>query len=374
MDDCLIIGGGVVGLSLAWELAGCGLQVHVVERGQFGREASWAGAGILPAARRSPGGTPLEQLSALSRRLHAEWAERLTADTGINTGFRVCGELHVARTAEAVARIDQEARQWEAADMLVQRPSVDDVLRREPALIDRVGVPGAMHKSSILSAVWLPEAAQIRNPRHLQALVQACQQRGVRLTSDATVEDVAIQGERLEAVITSAGRFTAERFLLSAGSWTEALLARLGHSLPLKPIRGQIVLMKLPHPVLSCVVHEGPHYLVPRDDGRVLVGSTLEDVGFDKRTTQEALAELTMFAHAIVPALRQAEIEKTWAGLRPGSALPNPLIGPLPNYDNVLVAAGHFRWGLYLSPATAVLLRQFILGEKPEISLAEFLP
>lgn len=368
MDDCLIIGGGVVGLSLAWELAGCGLKVHVVERGQPGREASWAGAGILPAARRTPGGSPLEQLSALSRRLHAEWAERLASDTGMKTGFRVCGELHVARTAEAVARVEQEARDWKAADLCVERPMMGAVLKREPTLVGEGQYP------EIVSAVWLPDAAQIRNPRHLQALAHACQQRGVRLTSNAAVEDIAIRGGRLEAVITTAGRFAAERFVLSAGAWTEALLARLGHPLPLKPIRGQMVLMKLPRQVLSCIVHEGPHYLVPRDDGHVLVGSTLEDVGFDKRTTDEAITELTMFAHSIVPALRQAEIEQTWAGLRPGSALPNPLIGPLPNYDNVLVAAGHFRWGLYLSPATAVLLRQFMQGEKPEISLEEFLP
>ncbi|MCE9554872.1 MAG: glycine oxidase ThiO [Planctomycetes bacterium] len=371
MDDCLIIGGGVVGLSLAWELAGCGLKVHVVERGQPGREASWAGAGILPAARRSPGGSPLEQLSALSRRLHAEWAERLSSETGIKTGFRVCGELHVARTAEAVARVEQEAREWEAADLCVERPTEAQVLKREPAL---AGVSGTTLQPSILSAAWLPEAAQIRNPRHLQALVLACRQRGVRLTSNAAVEDVATHDGKLKEVITTVGRFTAERFVLCAGAWTETLLARLGRPLPLKPIRGQMVLMKLPGQVLSCIVHEGPHYLVPRDDGRVLVGSTLEDVGFDKRTTDEAITELTMFAHSIVPALREAEIEQTWAGLRPGSALPNPLIGPLPNYENVLVAAGHFRWGLYLSPATAILLRQFMQGEKTEISLAEFQP
>ena len=368
MDDCLIIGGGVVGLSLAWELAGCGLKVHVVERGQPGREASWAGAGILPAARRTPGGSPLEQLSALSRRLHAEWAQRLACETGIDTGFRVCGELHVARTAEAVARVQQEAREWEAADLRVERPTVAELLKQEPALAGDRRLPG------ILSAVWLPEAAQIRNPRHLQALVVACQQRGVRLTSNAAVEDVAIRGGRMEEVMTAAGRFAAERFVLCAGAWTEALLARLGHALPLKPIRGQMVLMKLPLQVLSCIVQETPHYLVPRDDGRILVGSTLEDVGLDKRTTAEAIAELTTFAHSIIPALREASIEQFWAGLRPGSTLPNPLIGPLANYDNVLVAAGHFRWGLYLSPATAVLLRQLMQGDKPDIPLTEFLP
>jgi glycine oxidase len=368
MNDILIIGGGVVGLSLAWELAGHGLRVHVVERGEPGREASWAGAGILPAARREPGGTLYAQLSAFSRRLHAEWAQRLREETGIDTGFRVCGELHVARTPADGERVEQEAKQWEEEGLCVERLTVAESLAREPALAS--GGPTA----ELLSAVLLPDAAQVRNPRHVRALATACQQRGVKITTSAGVEDLELRGGRVEGAITSAGRFTAQRFALCAGAWTEPLLARLGHKLPLKPIRGQMVLMNLPRQLLKSVIHEGPHYLVPRDDGRVLVGSTLEDVGFDKRTTGEAIAELTAFAHSIVPALRDAEIEQTWAGLRPGSALAIPLIGPLPGFDNVLLAAGHFRWGLYLSPGTAVLLRQWILGEECAVPLDAFWP
>jgi len=394
MDDCLIIGGGVVGLSLAWELACASLKVHVVERGEPGREASWAGAGILPAARCTPGGTPLEQLSALSRRLHGEWAARLRAETGIDTGFRECGELHVARTDDAVAVIEREAGEHVAAGVRVQRPTLAEVLAREPGLVgewETVGAegggeravnhqgacaprsPGALGEK-ILAAFWLPDAAQIRNPRHLQALVAACRRGSVRLTTHAGAEDVEVHGRRIKEVVTPAGRFAAERVVICAGAWSDALLKRLGFKLPLKPIRGQMVLMKLPQPVLRCIVHEGPHYLVPRDDGRVLVGSTLEDVGFDTRTTEQAINELISFARSILPALRAAEIEHAWAGLRPGSDLPNPLIGPLPNYDNVLVAAGHFRWGLYLSPGTATLLRQVMLGEEPQIPLEDFAP
>jgi glycine oxidase len=220
----------------------------------------------------------------------------------------------------------------------------------------------------------LPDAAQIRNPRYLQALVLACEKRGVTLTPHTTIEDLSVQDRRVTKVVTSQGAFTADRIVIAAGAWSEPLLARLGHKLPLKPIRGQMVLMKLPRQVLYSVVHDGPHYLVPRDDGRVLVGSTLEDVGFDKQTTTEAIAELTAFAHSIAPVLRSAEIEQTWAGLRPGSALANPLIGQLPNYENVLVASGHFRWGLYFSPGTAVLLRQWMLGEATAIPLNEFFP
>ena len=113
---------------------------------------------------------------------------------------------------------------------------------------------------------------------------------------------------------------------------------------------------------------------MPRDDGHVLVGSTLEDVGFDKRTTAEAIAELLAFASSLVPALADADVAGCWAGLRPGCLLPQPLIGPVPGLDNVPVAAGHFRWGLYLSPATAVVLRQLIRGETPEVDLRDFRP
>ncbi|MCE9544043.1 MAG: glycine oxidase ThiO [Planctomycetia bacterium] len=367
MDDCLIIGGGVVGLSLAYELAAQGLNVHLLERGETGQEASWAGAGILPAARRSPGGTAAEQLAALSRRLHPEWSERLLDETGIDTGFTISGEIHLARTPEAAEQLARDVQSWSEADLAVEPLPLDELRSIEPALADGAGSPP-------LSAWRLPETAQVRNPRHLKALTHAVRQRGVRITSGAEVQSFAKRNGEVTGVVSTAGEFQAQRIVLSAGAWSAALLEQLGCPAKLKPIRGQIALLRLPEPVLRSIVHVGPHYLVPRGDGRVLVGSTLEDVGFDKQTTEEAIDELLAFACQLVPALGGAEVERTWAGLRPGNLRAEPLIGPVPGLENVLVATGHFRWGLYLSTGTAVLLRQLICGEPSAVPLDDFRP
>jgi glycine oxidase len=138
------------------------------------------------------------------------------------------------------------------------------------------------------------------------------------------------------------------------------------------PIRGQIVLFRCHEPPITRIINEGSRYLVPREDGRVLAGSTEEEVGFDKRTTAEAIADLTEFARDLVPALREATIEKTWAGLRPGSFDGLPYLGRLPGLMNAYVAAGHFRNGLFLSTATAVVMSQLIRGEQPEVDLSPF--
>ena len=138
------------------------------------------------------------------------------------------------------------------------------------------------------------------------------------------------------------------------------------------PIRGQMVMFKCERPPITRIINDGPRYLVPRDDGRVLVGSTEEEVGFDKRTTDDALSELVDLARSLVPALREAPIEHTWAGLRPASFDGLPYLGPLPGLKNATIAAGHFRSGLYLSTATAVVLSQYLRGETPQIDLAPF--
>jgi glycine oxidase len=165
---------------------------------------------------------------------------------------------------------------------------------------------------------------------------------------------------------------TAGQFCFTAGAWTGQLLQNLGISLGILPIRGQMVLFKCPKPPISKIVNVGSRYLVPRDDGYVLAGSTEEEVGFNKQTTSDSIAELSNFARELVPSLASANIEKTWAGLRPASYDGYPYLGPLPGLSNAFVAAGHFRTGLYLSPATAVVMSQLMNGQTPAIDLTPF--
>jgi glycine oxidase len=206
----------------------------------------------------------------------------------------------------------------------------------------------------------------------LKALRAACAQRGVEITTGAAVEDFEIAHERVTGALTAEGTIRAERYCLTTGSWTAFVARRLGIELAIRPIRGQIALLNSGDAWLRRIINEGPRYLVPRGDGRVLVGSTEEEAGFDCRTTAGGVATLLDFALSLCPRLRRANVEATWAGLRPATIDGRPYLGPAPGLANLFVAAGHFRSGLQLSPATAVVLGELIRGVKPQVDLADF--
>jgi glycine oxidase len=368
MHDCLIVGGGVIGLSLAYELACHGLRVQLLERGRLGREASWAGAGILPPANAETAVHPLEQLRALSYRLHPLWAERLREETGIDNGFRRCGGLYLARRIGEAASLHAAHGLWQEEGIATERLTADEAARLEPAL-------APLARSGRLRAAYrLPGEMQIRNPHHLQALARACANRGVELREQVEVVGFRREGRRIARLETNQGPFPAGRVCLTSGAWTRLLLERLQQPNDILPIRGQMILYRCEKRPFTHILNEGPRYLVPRDDGRVLAGSTEEEVGYDKNTTDEGLAELRTFAADLLPELTAERIEQSWAGLRPGSIDGFPYIGPLPQLENAFVAAGHFRSGLFMSPGTAVVLGQLLRDMKPEIDLTPFRP
>jgi glycine oxidase len=379
MHDVLIIGGGVIGLSLAWELAHRGKSVQVIDQSEPGREASWAGAGILPAAVRRPEQHPYEQLYGLACELHPQWAEQLHATTGIDTGYRRSGGLYLARTAGEAAALTAWAAAQREEGIEVQRLTAEQVAEMEPGL--HVGGQVQSAKYSVLStqysvagtcaSYFVPAEAQLRNPRHLRALIQACTNLGVTIQPHTSAEPIAAQGGVSE-LRASAGPLRARQYCFTAGAWTGPLLSRLGIATGIVPIRGQMALFRCTSPPVQRIINLGSRYLVPRDDGRLLAGSTEEEAGFDKRTTDESIAELVAFARSLIPALADAQLEKTWAGLRPGSFDGLPYLGRLPGLSNAFVAAGHFRSGLFLSPATAVVMAQLLCGEQPAVDLAPF--
>ncbi len=379
MEDCLIIGGGVIGLSIAYELSGHGLRVRLIDRQRPAAEASWAGAGILPPVGQRLPQAPLEQLAALSLRLHAEWAERLRAETGIDTEYRRCGGWLLSVAGLSVAFPPHEAQALERAStsqVTVAESNWDhfpyvpvmfpELEAREPALAD------ARRSGAILAAAFAEDEAQLRNPRHLKALVAACRARGVTIEERVEVTGFWSSAGQVVGAQTSAGPRYAGSFCITAGPWSSRLAASLGLRISVRPIRGQMVLLRNPRPALEHIVNVGKRYLVPRLDGRVLVGSTEEDAGFDKRTTDEGIAELLRFAHTLMPAWRDAAVERTWAGLRPATPDETPYLGRAAALDNLFVAAGHFRSGIYLSPATAVVMSELIRGVRPSIDLAPF--
>ncbi|MAD79451.1 MAG: glycine oxidase ThiO [Pirellulaceae bacterium] len=364
--DCLILGGGVIGLSIAYQLSHEGKRIRVIDRSRPGQEASWAGGGILPPANLQTAVHPLEKLRGLSHQLHPVWSEQLRAETGIDTGFRRCGGLYLARSPGEAASLHALAASLAEVEIEMNRITAAEVGEIEPAL-------QPLADSGHLVAVYrLPDESQLRNPHHLQALVAACQQRGVEITDHVEATDFNINAGRINGVVTTTGTLSADQYCVTTGAWTFSLLSRLGIKTGILPIRGQIVLFRAPHRVFTHVLNEGPRYLVPRDDGRVIVGSTEEEVGFNRQTTAVEIQELTDLACRIVPDLSNACVEKTWAGLRPDTFDGFPYIGSVPDLPNAFVAAGHFRSGLHMSPGTALVICQLMRGETPEIDLSPF--
>ncbi len=366
MHDCLILGGGVVGLSIAYELACHGVQVQVIDQSQLGQEASWAGAGILPPANLETAVDPIDRLRGLSHPLHAQWSRQLLEETGIDNGYLTCGGVYLARHAGAAAALHAFAT-WLRDDQIeVISLSAEELVNQEPALAQTAA------SGAIKAAYLVPSESQCRNPDHLKALAAACRKRGVQLSEEVSAQEFNIRGNRIESVQTSAGAIQAGTYCITAGAWSGQLLDQLNIANGIIPVRGQMILYRCPQRPLKHIVNEGPRYIVPRKDGHLLVGSCQEEVGFDKSTTEQVLKELKSLAESLLPELQSVEIERSWAGLRPGTFDGFPYLGPIPGLTDAFVATGHFRSGLHLSTGTAVVMGQLIRGLEPEIEVTAF--
>jgi glycine oxidase len=357
----VIVGGGVIGLSVAYALAREGIRPTVLDRGELGREASWAGAGMIAPTSEHVSAHPTVALRSWSARLFPEWSEALRAETGIDNGYRRCGGVDVACDLEEARAIRTAAGRWRAEGVEFENLAYDDIRRVEPALSPAIAV-----------AYFLPDRAQIRNPRHLRALAAATAARGGVLLPNRAVTGFETAGGRVTGVLTEHGAVPCDAVVVAAGAWSAGLLTGLGVAAPTPPVKGQIVLLRLDRPLLKRVVEHGPRYLVPRDDGRVLVGATEEYVGFDTTVTAQGVLGLLGEAVRLCPGLAGAAVERSWAGVRPGSVDTRPYLGRCPGYDNLVVATGHKRAGLQLSPATAELVADLVLGRPPRLDLSPF--
>ena len=329
--ELCIIGGGIIGQTIALRAAMRGHQVTLLERDRPGRHASWAGAGMLPPA--APfRDAAFSELIAASHDLWPDLSAELRERTGLDNGFRRCGGLE--RCPDEITR-DKHIAAWRAAGAPVVALSPDDVRGR----CSQLAATGSWFE--------LPTHWQVRNPRHLKALEVACRQLGVEIRSGEAIRTIT-EGPTVRFE-TESERYEAARVVIAAGAWSTPLLTSLGISQRVRPIRGQIVLLatdiRLPH-----IVQDELRYLVPRFDGRLLVGATVEDVGFNAETTVSGTSDLIATAVRLLPALSDARIEHQWAGLRPHCES-GPLIGPIGR--GVYAATGHYRDGLCLSPITA---------------------
>ncbi len=377
--DVLIVGGGVIGLTAAYVLAKQGQRVEVLDKSDLGMEASWAGAGIVPPGNSEFAVSAYDRLRALSSRLFSAFSKELLDVTGIDNGYRVCGGI------EFLEADDRESvTAWTAEQVPFERLTGAALQSKESGVSCELLINAALNSGEVsdndrrgeLPAYFFPEMAQVRNPRHLQALIVACKLRGVVLRSGAEVAAIERQAQQVVGISLATGeRRTAGNYVIAAGAWSEQLLAPLGIQTGIHPVRGQIALLKTARPLFRRILLTGKLYLVPRDDGHVLIGSTEEpEAGFVKETTSDAINALLEFGRALVPALAKAEIVKCWAGLRPGSRDGLPSLGWVGDFRNLFMAAGHFRAGIQLSPATALVISEIFAGKIPSIPLDDFKP
>ncbi|HVR19845.1 MAG TPA: glycine oxidase ThiO [Polyangiaceae bacterium] len=352
----IVVGGGIMGCACAWELARHGQSVVLFERSVPGAEASSAAAGILGASVEHGKQGPLARLARESRRLYPDFVRKLVRQTGIDPEFRECGVLEVDfRRRAALGRSGKRPR---------SAPRVLDgrALRRlEPALSERL-VSGVLHAGD----------ARV-NPRLLlRALRIAASRDGVVFRTGAYVRRVVVEGERAVGIALDDGEVVrARHVVVAAGSWTTLVE---GTGLPagaVIPARGQIVEIETPEPLLSRVVFGRRAYLVPRDDGRVLVGSTLEFVGYRREVTAGAVRDLLDAALRLVPALASAEFRASWSSFRPYTKSERPLIGAS-DVPGLVLATGHYRNGILLAPATAAIVGAVVRGVRSPVPLSAF--
>ena len=356
----MIIGAGVIGLGIAWRLAQAGCSVTLYDRAEAGRGASWAAAGMLAAAvETEPGEEELLVLTLASQRMWPSFARELEAVSDISVGYRDEGTIVVALTRDDAEHLRHICDFQKSLGLELQWLSGAEARRREPHL--RPGIP---------AAVWSPRDHQVENRWLTQGLGEAARRAGVVLREHVPVREVEVTGGRARAVLTDHGRNPADVVILAAGAWSREIAGiPSAHLPPVRPIKGQMLALRMDPsaPLLRHVVWAPRSYLVPRRDGRLVVGGTVEERGFDDTLTAGGLLALLEGAWRAVPAIEELPIAETWVGFRPGSRDDAPMLGPS-GIDGLIVATGHHRNGILLTPITVETVSAYVLtGRLPEI-------
>jgi glycine oxidase len=363
MDDVIIVGGGIMGCATAFALAKRGISVGVLERSVPGAEASSAAAGMLGAQMEMKADNAVARLCLASRALYAPLAAELYARTGIDTGYRACGVMRVAFTEAEKAHLDGEFAWQVGADLPIESLDGPSARAIEPAL-----------STMAVAATRFPTDGRVDPPSLLQALRIAAERAGARFQSGSYVRRVLTESNRARGLELEDGSvIEAGHVVVAAGSWSSLVDGTTLPTQSVRPARGQIVELVLPSPILRGIVFGPRCYLSPRDDGRILIGSTLEFVGFQRGVTARGVRNLLDAAIELIPALAEASVGQSWSNFRPHTQDELPLIGPT-STERLLLATGHYRNGILLAPITAELIAKSIAGEPLPADTAAFSP
>lgn len=362
MERVVIIGAGVMGCACAHRLAEAGLSVILLEKSLPGAESSAAAAGILGAQSEVSGPGPFFELCLASRTRFREYARELTELTGVSIGYEASGVLEVALDP-AEGRLSVARAEWMLARGLrVELLDREEARRLEPALTE-----------SMVGASFFPDDHQVDPVALSAALAAAAARLGVAFRSGERVRELVVENNRMQGVRTDAGLIPADRVVVASGAWSSEIRGLPGLRTRIKPVAGQIVQLETRPPLFRHVIYGYKGYVVPRADGRVVMGSTLEDRGFDKAVTLEGLHRVSGMALEMLPGLAQARFGASWSGLRPATADGLPLLGAA-SIEGLFIAAGHYRNGILLTPITAEVVRDLMLGRTPALPINDFAP
>ena len=337
----------MIGGAVALELARAGLRVAVFDRQQPGQEASWASAGILSPAPESPGMIALVPLGKASISLYPQFVSEVEEISGKNTGFRQKGTLQALFSHDTKAELSTIIALHHGLGLKAEPLRADDARELEPALSEEIE-----------AAVLRPEEASIDNRALTVAVLEAARRSGAEIFPGNGARAIWREGNRCIGLLLQSERVEAKWTIIAAGCFSAAIEGVAGYA-PVQPAKGQMAALRADDLEIKRVLWSEKVYLVPRDDGRILAGATVEHAGFDKRTTAGGIQKILSAALDLAPGLANARIEETWAGLRPDSADHLPILGPT-DVDGLLMATGHFRSGILLTPITARLVREWI--------------
>jgi glycine oxidase len=354
-QDVIIIGAGIIGLATAERLLLQGAKVTILERNQTGQESSWAGGGILSPLCPWDYLDAVTRLTSYSARQFPAWISTLHKASGIDPEYEISGLL-------VLPPYDNE---------IAQRWCSTHGIKTEQYALCGNSLKASSDKTP-KHALFLPDIAQVRTPRLLRTLLKRIKNLGGEVIENCTVARLKTARQQVQSIISSRGEFVADYYIVSAGAWSKEILGVHALKLNIKPIKGQMLLFKFDKPPVHTILVQNDLYIIPRLDGHLLVGSTLEDTGFDKITTASARDHLLMHAQTILPSLQKMPIIRQWSGLRPASSNNIPIIGRHPIIRNLLINSGHFRYGVTMAPASAEILVNEIMNTQQPFDVTPY--
>jgi glycine oxidase len=359
--DVSIAGGGLIGGAIAFELARAGLHVALFDRQQPGEGSSWAAAGILSPAPENAGMISTVPLGRMSLRLYPEFVAAVEESSGQSVGYRARGTLEALFSTDAQEKLSTIIALHHGLGLKAEAISAEDAREMEPVL-----------SPELEAAVFRPDEACVDNRALTKAVLTAAERNGVKIFVASNVQSIFKNGGRCEGFLVD-GEKVQSRWTVIAAGCCSAEIEDASRYAPVRPAKGQMIALRAEDFSIERVLWSDDVYLVPRNDGRILAGATVEYVGFDKKVTVGAVHKIMTAALQLAPALADAQIEETWAGLRPDAPDHLPIIGPT-DLDGLVIATGHFRSGILLAPITAQLIREWITTENVSVDWARFSP